>query len=292
MGKSGLGTGERGRSPDAAQHDAGAKARPRLVDCVVPELQKKLGLLVRYGYFDSFDAVAAALGRKAKTVRWWGHGDAARGGGRIPADRYEQVMALFRDCLLPDVPESLVDEIVLGPASEMEEQLGPSDPKSIRDFIRSEGVAGAGRLFVGKENEIGLVETDQDRPAIKFRVPLDAWFRIVVEKDLRRRTILALQLTPSACGIVGHAVDPGTGHVLVPGLMEDGSLAWMRERRDNGLNRFAVIGLNKLLPADIPSEGGQVLTEALQNRLGYVYGQREQDEREIHLMTIDILKPG
>ena len=61
MGKSGLGTGERGRSPDAAQHDAGAKARPRPADCVVPELQKKLGLLVRYGYFDSFEAVAAAL---------------------------------------------------------------------------------------------------------------------------------------------------------------------------------------------------------------------------------------
>lgn len=291
MGKSGLGTGDGGRSPDAAQHDAGPETRPRPADHGVSDLQAKLGLLVRYGYFESFEAVARALGRSPKTVRWWGHGDPGRGRDRIPADRYERVIALFRNCLTPDVPEDLLEEIVLGPVSAMEDQLRTDDPRSIRDFIRSEGTIGAGRLFVGRD-DIGLVETDQDRPAARFQVPLDAWFRIVVEKDLRRKSILALQLTPSACGIVGHAVAPGTGYVLVPGAKEDGSPLYMRERRDNGVSRFAVIGLKRLLPSDIPSEGGQALTETMQTRLGYIYGQQEQAEREIHLLTVDIRKSG
>ncbi|HMR34442.1 MAG TPA: hypothetical protein PKA13_26350 [Geminicoccaceae bacterium] len=257
----------------------------------MPELREKLRLLVQYGYFESFEAIAAALGRKPKTLRWWAHGDAARMPGRVPADRYAQVIQLLMDCLIPDVPEQRAQEIAVGPARRMEEQLRAGDAQSIADFIEREGLTRTGRLFLDRQGEIGLVETDRERPAASFKVPLDAWFRIVVEKDLRRKHILALQLASSACGIVSHAVDAGTGHVLLPGLKEDGGLAWMRERRDNGLSRFAVIVTAEAMPADIPSDGAG-LSETLLDRLGDVYGRQPRAGREIHLLRVDIVKPG
>ena len=281
MAKSGSGTGDRGRSPDATQHRAG----------VIPELQAKLGLLVQHGYFASFEAIAAALGRKPKTVRWWAHGDGARQPGRVPADSYAQVIQLLTDCLVPDVPQQRAQEIALGPAWRMEEQLRAGEPRSIADFIEREGNTRTSRLFVDRQGEIGLVETDRERPAASFRVPLDAWFRIVVEADLRRKHIIALQLASSACGIVAHTVDTETGHVLLPGLKEDGGLAWMRERRDNGLSRFAVIATAGPLPADIPTDG-HALSESLLDRLGDVYGRQPRAGREIHLLRVDIVKPG
>ena len=281
MAKSGSGTGDRGRSPDATQHRAG----------VIPELQVKLGLLVRYGYFASFEAIAAALGRKPKTVRWWAHGDAARTPGRVPADSYARVLKLLTDCLVPDLPEQRAQEIALGPAWRMEEQLRAGEARSIADFIEREGLTRTGRLFVDRQGEIGLVETDRERPAASFKVPLDAWFRIVIEKDLRRKHILALQLASSACGIVAHTVDTETGHVLLPGLKDDGNLAWMRERRDNGLSRFAVIATAEPPPADIPSDGA-ALSESLLDKLGDVYGRQPRAGREIHLLRVDIVKPG
>lgn len=268
------------------------KARPWPAAGVVPELQQKLGLLVRYGCYPSFEAIAAELGRKPKTIRWWGHGDAARDGGRVPADRYEQVLGLLMGCLARHVPEHRAREIALGPASLMEEQLRAGDPRSIRDFVEREGDTDTGRLLVAGVGEIGLIETDQDRPAARFQVPLDSWFRIVIAKDLRRRSIVALQLTSSDCGIVPYAVETGTGHVLLPGLKADGKVAFMRERRDNGINRFAVIAVGRPLPADIPSSGEQALGEALLDKLGSFYAQLPQPEREIHLVTVDIRKPG
>ena len=284
---------DRLRSPDTAQHRAGrVPARPLPAECVVPELQKKLGLLVRYGYFESFEAIAAALGRKPKTVRRWAHGDGTRDAGRIPADSHERVIRLLTGCLVPDVPEHRALEIVLGPASLMAEQLGAGVPRSIRDFVAAEGDAGACRLFAAEEGEIGLIETDQERPRARFRVELDGWFRIVVGKDLRRRNIVALQLTSSTSGFVPHALEPATGHVLLPGLKEDGGLAYMRERRDNGVSRFAVIGIGRPWPADIPADGTRPLSEALLDRLGHVYGQQPPEEREIHVATVDIRKPG
>lgn len=268
------------------------KTRPWPAEGVVPELQQKLGLLVRYGCFPSFEAIAAELGRKPKTVRWWGHGDAARDGGRVPADRYEQVLGLLTGCLVRHVPEHRAREIALGPASAMEEQLRAGDPRSIRDFIEREGNTHTGRLLVAGVGEIGLIETDQERPRARFRVELDGWFRIVVGKDLRRRNIVALQLTSSTSGFVPHALEPATGHVLLPGLKEDGGLAYMRERRDNGVSRFAVIGIGRPWPADIPADGTRPLSEALLDRLGHVYGQQPPEEREIHVATVDIRKPG
>lgn len=258
----------------------------------MPELQKKFGLLVRYGCFESFDAIAAALGRKPKTVRWWGHGDAARDGGRVPADRYERVLGLLMECLARHVPEHRAREIALGPASLMEEQLRAGDPRSIRDFIEREGNTDAGRLLVAGAGEIGLIETDQDRPAARFQVPLDSWFRIVIAKDLRRRSIVALQLASSVSGIVPYTVEAGTGHVLLPGLKADGRVAYMRERRDNGVNRFAVVAVGRPLPAGISSSDEQAPGEALLDKLGSFYAQQPRHEREIHLVTVDICKPG
>lgn len=258
----------------------------------MPELQKKFGLLVRYGCFESFDAIAAALGRKPKTVRWWGHGDAARDGGRVPANRYERVLGLLMECLVRHVPEHRAREIALGSASGMEEQLRVGDPRSIRDFIEREGNTSAGQVIIREIQDCGLVETDEERPAVRCQVPLDSWFRIVIANDIRRRSIVALQLTSSVCGIVPHTVEAGTGHVLLPGLTADGRVAHMRERRDNGVNRFAVIVVSRPLPTDIPSCGGQALTEALQDKLGSFYAQQPRHEREIHLVTVDIRKPG
>lgn len=289
---SGSRTPDRRRSPAAIQHDAGSKLPRRPGDGIVPELREKFRLLIQYGYFASFEAIAAALGRKPKTVRWWAHGDAARMPGRVPADRYAEVIALFTDCLVPDLPEHRAREIAFGPARRMEEQLRAGEPRSIADFIEREGLTRTGRLFLDRQGEIGLVETDRERPAAKFQVPLDAWFRIVVEKDLRRWNIMALQLAPSACGIVSHVLDAETGHVLLPGLKEDGGLAWMRERRDNGLSRFAVIATAEPLPPDIPSGGGQALSDTMLDRLGDVYGRQPRAGREIHLLRVDIVKPG
>ncbi len=291
MAKSGSGTSDRGQSPDAAQHRAGSKTTVRPADGVVPELREKFRLLVVHGYFESFEAIATALERRPKTVRWWAHGDAARQPGRVPADSYAQVVKLLTDCLVPDVPQQRAHEIALGPAHRMEEQLRTGEPRSIADFIEREGLTRTGRLFVDRQGEIGLVETDRERPAARFQVPLDAWFRIVVEADLRRKHIVALQLASSACGIVAHTVDTETGHVLLPGLKEDGGLAWMRERRDNGLSRFAVIATAEPPPADIPSDGA-ALSESLLDKLGDVYGRQPRAGREIHLLRVDIVKPG
>lgn len=255
---------------------------------VIPELRRKLRLLETHGPYAGIDAIAARLGRHPKTILWWADGNAVRQPGTVPKDKARELVDLFVDCLVPAVTPEQAREIVFGPADVMENQLKATTAVPIERHIEEEARSDRIRLHPATDSGFGMIETDLDGAPEGVRLPRGAYFRLVIEKDLRRRHVLALQQAQALWALVPCRTDEVQGHVLVPGVKPDGTLAWMRERRDIGSNRFVVLAAPEPFPAELQQPARQALDRAVLNRLSYFYGRQSRHLREIHAVTVEI----
>lgn len=68
----------------------------------IPDLKRKLDLLIAFGPRKTWAELAVPFGRAPKTLRWWADGDGSRAPGTIPHEHVETLQILLREAL----PES------------------------------------------------------------------------------------------------------------------------------------------------------------------------------------------
>lgn len=220
---------------------------------VICELRRKFRLLVSYGHAVDLDEIAQRLNTKVGTMLWWADGDSRREPGTVPEKDFQAVLTLFLEVLVPPMTSEQAILVILGSARILEDHLRTGNAKPFIHFVRTEGDNTASKLICQADGDMGLVETTlpQDKDGDVYPVKAGQYFRIMIERDLRHRQILALQHTHMIWAQTPHTVDAKTGHVHLPGMMAHGSPAVMKEERDLGHNLFLVVALHDPLPAEI-----------------------------------------
>lgn len=112
----------------------------------VPQLLRKLGMLVQGGHFGHMNDVAADLKRGPVTVRGWGSGGGGGPPDSVPHSVLPQLVDLFTRAL-PDLPADEVRRLLSSPAEDLQSALGAATIPSLRDLIAHEADRYAGHTL-------------------------------------------------------------------------------------------------------------------------------------------------
>lgn len=255
----------------------------------IPQLQRKLDLLVSYARLSGRDAVAAHLNRSTVTIRGWINGNSGTPPETVPAANIPALLALFH-AALPGASEAESRALLLGPADELERRFRSPAPVSLHDLVAAEAVTDRGTLFT-EDGSLSIVRIrTEPQGAAAYHLRLGQFFRIEFRAHSRAGHITALQATPSGWAFVPASCAAGSDIIHLPGPGDDGETGWMVEDTDPGRHRF--IALHTARPifgaiAGAARDGGY-LDHALIAHLAHIYREQPDDARRIYALSVDL----
>lgn len=259
----------------------------------VRELRHKIRMLEAYTCFEALDDIAEFLGRKPGTILSWADGTGTQRPDHVPFKAFPRFLELFEQ-VLPDYAPQRVKEIVLAPASALEQAFRITPGASLMALIDAEADTNGFRVIRASGKELGLVETSLSEESYEpdVIVSLDEFFRIQLERELAGMALLALQNIQGIWSQIPCSTDLETGYVYIPGKNRDGTLATMRERRDVGLHRFIVLATAAPFPDRISSSRLQQTTidHAMLSELAAFYSEQPKETRKVFCLKIAIEK--
>lgn len=256
---------------------------------VVPQLGRKLRLLISHGPYPDMGALARALGRSPETLRWWQSGDAAREANTVPAAILPVLIDLYRDAL-PNLTADQVKRLVLGPADDLERLLAPNSAASFRALIEREADRSSGSLF--SDDGLSLVSVNRALgPAPHARVRLGQPFRIEFRSALRGGFAVAFQAAPGGWGFVPCGLSPSRRTIFLPDCDADGTPGMMCEETERGRHLFIAAQATRPFPADLGAAAmdGAVLDRALLAQFVLDYEARPAATRRLFVMDVEML---
>ncbi|MBL4759223.1 MAG: hypothetical protein JKY32_16845, partial [Rhizobiales bacterium] len=146
-------------------------------------------------------------------------------------------------CLPEGFSKKETKRLVFAPVAELEAVLQTQAMVSLNRIIEAEAKINAGSFFNKPENNIGLIETNQKtpRPHPEHSTSLNKWFRLEFTAGSETGYFSAFQHVGQAWGAVSIHFDKNRKTILLPGVTDDGAIAFMRERQETGLHRFIVM---------------------------------------------------
>ncbi|WP_299961511.1 hypothetical protein [uncultured Roseobacter sp.] len=254
----------------------------------VPELAKKIDLLIKYGLYKNRVAIAAKLKCSTETIKWWIYGDKAREPGCVSGSGMRRVHDLFA-AALPDLSRPKVEQLMLGPADDIERLLAPLQADSLIALVRKEAVTTATTLFDERGGSLGLVETTKARkPAPHYTVKKSKLFRLAFKTHLRGAFTIAFQKSPGGWGIVPSDAEKAVLHV--PGRDEEGELAVMCEHNEVGRHTFIIAQSTKPFPEQLiaAQADGVQLDRILLGHFAADYRVRPKTTKSLFSVNIEI----
>ena len=217
---------------------------------VIPDLQSKFDLLIARGLFHEKKEIADTLGKSIKTINWWAHGDGARTPGQISTDSYERVIDLFVGCFPAVVSRDSVVDALSQTGPVFTELVARAWAISWDEFVAQFAELGNGRV-VPRRSDTNLVEIDGEQGDDAFSVRKGAYFKISFSSDLKADHTYGFQQTAGVTARlpVGFRIDDMSLHL--PGLRDDSTDRYMRERTHLGPHRFVALQLCRDLPPNI-----------------------------------------
>lgn len=258
---------------------------------IIPDLQRKLDVLLARRIFASKDEIARHLGKSLKTVNWWGHGNNTRTPGLIPADSEAAVLSLFAACFPEGTSTIDVRNALALSGSNFERAVQLAWSPSWETLLSRHANATAGKLLI-RPGEIGLVEIDAPSRDGDPLVPLGAWFRIEFQTDVTASHLYACQQAPSGIGPVPPQIAPERV-IQLPSASRPGQPAYMRERADAGRHMFVAIQSARALPADLaaPFSGVLPLETSLLQRVAAHLMSISQTQWRLFALSVTIDTP-
>ena len=259
----------------------------RMSGLIVPQLGRKLRLLVDYGRYESLKALAASLGRSDITLRGWVNGASGTPPDRIPPEHVARFLSLYA-AALPSLSEPMLRNMVLGPAEDLEALLAAAATPSLRDLIAREADTGSESFFLA-ENTLSLTRTrDERNRSAKWRARLGADFRIEFATKSRAGFVTALQSAPSGWGAVPCAFDRAYSRIHLPGPDEAGRTGWLYENTATGRHLFVAMQGAKPFPPEIAAAlrdhvplDRTILAHVMRN-------WRDQNQRSRRLFALEV----
>ncbi|WP_299971483.1 hypothetical protein [uncultured Roseobacter sp.] len=255
----------------------------------VPELARKLKLLVREGHYPDLKAIAAALGRSWITVKGWGNDGRDTPPNTVPLKNVDALISVFHKSLPHKSPEQL-RHLLTGPADDLEALLSPGDGFTLAALINQEAVTGSAQLFTKPHpSSRGFVRragTPADAP--EFRVHLGQPFRLEFATRSRASFCLALQKSPAGWAALACSLDREHRRIHLLAAEEDGSLPFMIEDQDAGAHMFVVAQAAEVFPRALYLAGrdGVPLHQALLKAFKDHFESQSRSTRK--LMSVEI----
>lgn len=213
----------------------------------VPELSRKLRLLVEAGAFDNQTEVAAALGRSPITVRGWANGASGGPPDTVPLRNMPELTNLLR-AALPSLPESELMRLLTGPADDLELALARTSKGSFIEMLHREADWQATEIIVENET-MRLVRRvggpkNENAPQVRIGQP----FRIEVTTKSRAAFVVGLQSAPSGWGPVPALFDRASKRINLPGQDDCNQLGLMEEPSETGDHLFVTMQASRPFP--------------------------------------------
>ena len=183
----------------------------------VPDLARKLDLLVAYGHLPSKEAVAQAIGRSAGTIRGWIGGDKRVEPETVTDSAVPAVLAVFRDAL-GEIEERELRRLLEGLPEDLEELFAANAAPSLRALIDREANWSVGTV-IREDGSRSLIRDRRKAPEpAEHRVALGQPFRIEFRAKIRRGFVVALQDAPGMWACAPVEFDRANGVVHLPGF--------------------------------------------------------------------------
>lgn len=269
-----------------------------ILPIVVRDLRAKLRLLMAFGSHRDWPALAAQFGRKRDTLEWWANGSSVRAPGAVPARHLSRLVDLFAE-ILPQRSRADVEQLVLSSAGEIDEALRAQSTPSLVGLIKAEGQRDTVRLH-RMPGQSGLVAfhapdgADGSCPRLGLGEPF--YIELRIERAGHAIVLQNAQQAWAAIPFVNGArmrMVP-VGPLLLPGMRSDGSPQYLKEERDIGRHLFACLLTPKAFPAEMlhAAANHTVLDGRLLDRIAAFYGEQPKSERAIHVLELNVERPG
>ncbi|RAP43221.1 hypothetical protein BYZ73_00480 [Rhodovulum viride] len=222
-----------------------------MIGLSVPELRRKLQLLVETGQFASRAEIAAALGRSEITLRGWVNGSSGTPPDTVPSRTEKAFRGLYARAL-PDLSEDRVRELLLGPADDLENLLRAAPDRSLRDLLVREADRASAALFLDESGSLSLVRrARREKGTPQFHVEIGQAFRIEFSTRSRAVFALALQAAPGGWGVVPCTFDRDRLRIHLPGAEENGEVSFLIEDNEIGRHLFIAAQAPSAFPAEL-----------------------------------------
>lgn len=254
----------------------------------VPELRRKLNLLVETGHFADRAAIARAFGLSEITLRGWANGSSGTPPDTVPQKNVAALVDLYARAL-PDLSSGAIRRVLAGPASDLENLLRGGSDCSLKDLIAREADTSSAVLFFDNPNSMGLVRrATSNQPEPQFTVKIGQAFRLEFVTTSLAGFVIALQAAPSGWAVVSSSLDRKTGRIHVLGADTDGSLPFMIEDNEIGRHVFVAAQAARAFPAELHLAGqdGVPLDRTLLAH--FIRHFEAQDRSSRRLLAIDI----
>lgn len=213
----------------------------------VPDLARKIDLLIASEPIGSREAFAQCMGVSAGTTYDWANGTATSPANTLPQTRIAAFAESVAAALGCEENDPIIGEIVHGPADLLATRLQARNAPALTDTVQKIGREIEAKL-IRPESEIGAVRiVRQSDIEPKLRLRLGEAFRLEFHDGPGFRLWIALQKSPSGWWSLGRVAQSADGVIHFPGESTQGTFDTMVEDSEAGRHRFVVVGLRQSL---------------------------------------------
>lgn len=259
----------------------------------MPQLGRKLRMLVTYGHAKDMTELARQVGgRSPETLRWWQSEGGGRAANTVPERAFSDLLKVF-GAALPDQTPQQVRRLVLGPADDLEHLFAPQTALSFRALIDREADWLSGTLY--REDGLALIRTHgaQGQPP-QARIRRGEPFRVAFMTRLRGGFVAAFQAAPGGWGYVPSALVRATRCIHLPDLLADGSPGFMSEDNEIGRHLFVAAQAARPFPPELAAAArdGLPLDRTLLAHVVRAFEAQERSSRSLFALDVEVVGEG
>lgn len=260
----------------------------------VPELRRKLDLLIETGCFADRAELHHVLGRNETTVRGWINGGSGQPPDTIPQKAFGNVLQAFA-IALPLYSNERIRDLLCGPLNDLEQTLTPASELSLSALIVREANTSSITLITEERGALGIARrAKRYEPAPQHTLSLGQWFRMEIGTRSRATCVLALQNAPSGWVIQPSMLDRDRLLIHVPGPDEKDETGYLTEENEIGRHQFIVAQCPLAFPAALLSAAhdGIILERGLVGQFADHYQSQPKTERRLFAVEVEFFRVG
>lgn len=261
---------------------------------VIPQLRRKLALLVENEHFANLEEIANGIGTTQKTLEGWAdYGSNKVTKGMISGKHYQQTLEIFKGVLCKQHGDIDVEAIVKGEVSELARYLSHSPRFTFHELVERYAITHGSKAFIDKNTGMPAVKRrSQKMPLTLFKATTKQWFWIEFQTDLTSSHTIAIQQRANEWAFSDVEYVKDEKQILIPGLRADGFPDSIQEADWDGINTFYAVQTIKPWPQVIMEaiKSSAPIDNAFLQKVADHYASNKPDNRRLFASAIDVRK--
>lgn len=259
----------------------------------IPQLRRKLALLIEHDHYANLEGIALAAGTTSKTLQSWA--DSGSDGltpGLVSVKGYPNLIKVFGEAIRRQNQVQDVGALIKGETRDLGSHLKPaSSIISFGQLIEKEATKDSIRFYKRKYGRTSLVKKrNEDAETTDNYVQIGEEFRMVFKSKCSGSNCIILQTHHQDWGFTPSHYDNTANEFWMPDPDHDGMPDYTEELNWFGINRFIAIQSAAPFPTEVNHaiETGISPDNTFLQRLADFYLAQPQTHRSISLFTLEI----